>query len=128
MLELKKLDHIAILVKDPESSATWYHDTLGLKRLEVEDWGQIPIFMVTENYTGVAIFYSEKGNPDPMPKDKNHHNPHIAFAVKPEMFLEAQKYFKEQKISFVFQDHQIAHSIYFRDPDDYCMEITTYYT
>jgi len=33
---------------------------------------------------------------------------------------------KKRGIKFEFQDHEIAHSIYFRDPDGHQLEITTY--
>ncbi len=33
---------------------------------------------------------------------------------------------KERGIDFEFEDHKIAHSIYFRDPDGFDLEITTY--
>jgi len=33
---------------------------------------------------------------------------------------------EERGIKFEFQDHEISHSIYFRDPDGHALEITTY--
>jgi catechol-2,3-dioxygenase len=33
---------------------------------------------------------------------------------------------KKRAIPFEFQDHEISHSIYFRDPDGHRIEITTY--
>ena len=33
---------------------------------------------------------------------------------------------EKRGIKFEFQDHEIAHSIYFRDPDGHQLEITTY--
>lgn len=33
---------------------------------------------------------------------------------------------KQRGITFEFQDHQAAHSIYFKDPDGHQLEITTY--
>jgi len=33
---------------------------------------------------------------------------------------------QQRNITFEFQDHVIAHSIYFQDPDGHEIEITTY--
>lgn len=125
-MKLTRLDHVAITVKDVETSVEWYTKVLNLKRFEVPQWGGIPVFMVTDTNTGLAIFPSEIGNLDPMAIGKLSHNPHIAFSVSNSSFDDAKLELKEKEIEYVFQDHVISHSIYFRDPDDYCIEITTY--
>jgi catechol 2,3-dioxygenase-like lactoylglutathione lyase family enzyme len=51
---------------------------------------------------------------------------HLAFRADRENFLAAQQELKKGGIKFEFQDHEIAHSIYFRDPDGHQLEITTY--
>jgi catechol 2,3-dioxygenase-like lactoylglutathione lyase family enzyme len=51
---------------------------------------------------------------------------HLAFRADRENFLAAQQELKKRGIKFEFQDHEIAHSIYFRDPDGHQLEITTY--
>jgi catechol 2,3-dioxygenase-like lactoylglutathione lyase family enzyme len=51
---------------------------------------------------------------------------HLAFRANRENFLGAQQELKQRGIKFEFQDHEIAHSIYFRDPDGHQLEITTY--
>jgi catechol 2,3-dioxygenase-like lactoylglutathione lyase family enzyme len=51
---------------------------------------------------------------------------HLAFRANRENFLTAQGELKKRGIKFEFQDHEIAHSIYFRDPDGHQLEITTY--
>ena len=51
---------------------------------------------------------------------------HIAFRVDRTNFEEAQLDLKRRRIEVAFQDHEIAHSIYFRDPDGHEIEITTY--
>jgi len=49
------LDHVAIRVKDISISANWYKTVLGLKRYQLPEWGEFPIFMLA-NKTGVALF------------------------------------------------------------------------
>ena len=51
---------------------------------------------------------------------------HLAFRANRENFLGAQHELKKRGIKFEFQDHEISHSIYFRDPDGHELEITTY--
>ena len=48
------------------------------------------------------------------------------FARTAKIFVAAQQELKKHGIKFEFQDHEIAHSIYFRDPDGHQLEITTY--
>jgi catechol-2,3-dioxygenase len=51
---------------------------------------------------------------------------HLAFRVDRPNFLRAQAELRGRGISFTFEDHQIAHSIYLNDPDGYEIELTTY--
>ena len=51
---------------------------------------------------------------------------HFAFRADRENFLRAQDELKKRAIAFDFQNHEISHSIYFRDPDGHQIEITTY--
>ena len=51
---------------------------------------------------------------------------HLAFRANRGDFLAAQRELEERGIKFEFQDHEISHSIYFRDPDGHQLEITTY--
>lgn len=124
---MNSLDHIAINVKDLHRSIDWYSQVLGLKKMKVKSWGESPVFMVSEDKTGIAIFPSKHGNLHPMPLNRNTMRPHIAFKLTSYLdFIEIQNHLKELSIKFEFQDHDISHSIYFRDPDDYCIEVTCY--
>jgi catechol 2,3-dioxygenase-like lactoylglutathione lyase family enzyme len=51
---------------------------------------------------------------------------HLAFRANYDGFLTAQEELRRRGIKFEFQDHEISHSIYFRDPDGHELEITTY--
>ena len=126
MFHITALDHIAIGVKDPAASIEWYERILGLKQLKVKEWGDFPVFMIAENNSGLAIFSRETGNPVEMPEGRKGGLPHIAFRVTGKDFISAQEHLQVNGVDFEFQDHHIAHSIYFRDPDDYAIEITTY--
>ena len=51
---------------------------------------------------------------------------HFALRADRKNFERAQQELKQRGIAFHFEDHGIAHSIYFRDPDGHELEITTY--
>lgn len=122
MLSVAKLDHVAIAVKDIAISTEWYMQTLGLNVLPDPGWGPQPVFLLAENKSGIALFESANGNPLP----KGSRLPHIAFDVPYPIFKAFQDRLNDLGIDWMYQDHTISHSIYFRDPDDYLLEITTY--
>ena len=37
------LDHVAIYVKDMETSIAWYSKVMGLKKYQLEAWGEFPV-------------------------------------------------------------------------------------
>lgn len=122
MPELTKLDHFAISVKDLNKSVDWYKSILKLKPLEDPGWGPEPIFLLAQNNSGVAIFSNHRGSP----LEKNAGLPHFAFAADRKNYNEFKEHLSKNKIDWVEQNHNISESIYFRDPDDYKIEITTY--
>lgn len=119
MFDILFLDHVAIRCKDLEVSANWYEKTLGLKRYTFKEWGPFPIFMLVGK-TGIALF--------PVREDQELPHKavdHFAFQVHPIQFERAQAHLNELKIPFEVQDHHYFHSIYFRDPDQHTVELTT---
>jgi catechol 2,3-dioxygenase-like lactoylglutathione lyase family enzyme len=123
-MKLEGLDHVALAVRDAEESVKWYIEVLGLERQHEGSWDGIPIF-VGKGATGIAVFpaseaKSSLGNSDPA------RFLHLAWRADRENFQRAQDELKGRGIAFHFEDHGIAHSIYFRDPDGHELEITTY--
>ena len=122
-MQLEGIDHVAMGVRDIERSAKWYVDVLGFKLLHEGMWNGVPTFIGKGN-TGIALFPASDA-----PKSSSHREIrmlHLAFRADRQNFLEAQRELQEHGIKFEFQDHEIAHSIYFRDPDGHQLEITTY--
>ena len=110
-------------VRDVERSAQWYIDILGFKRLHQGMWDGVPVFIGKGN-TALALFpvrerSTSSGNADVRML-------HLAFRANRKNFVAAQEELKERGIRFEFEDHEISHSIYFRDPDGHKLEITTY--
>jgi catechol 2,3-dioxygenase-like lactoylglutathione lyase family enzyme len=124
-MQLEGIDHVALGVRDIERSAKWYIDVLGFERLHEDMWNGVPTFIGKGN-TGIALF---PARPDAQSIPSTHPNIrmlHLAFRANRENFLAAQRELEKRRIKFEFQDHEIAHSIYFRDPDGHQLEITTY--
>ncbi len=123
-MNLEGLDHIAISVSDVERSVQWYIEVLGLERQHVEVWDDVPTF-VGKGATGIAIFPARAAADGPA-KPGRIGLRHFALRADRANFLRAQQELKARGIDFEFEDHEIAHSIYFRDPDGFDLEITTY--
>ena len=125
MFKIDALDHVALSVRDVERSARWYTDVLGFKRQHEGMWDGVPIF-VGNGAAAIALFPVR----DKAGSKSHDHAPvrtlHFAFRTDRENFLRAQDELKKRAIPFDFEDHEISHSIYFRDPDGHEIEITTY--
>ena len=123
-MQLDGIDHVALAVSDVERSVQWYIDVLGLERQHEGMWNGIPVFAGKGN-TGIAFFPPRGGNSKSAPRRKIDML-HLAFRADRKNFVAAQEKLKSCGIKFEFQDHEISHSIYFRDPDGHHLEITTY--
>ena len=125
MFKIEALDHVALSVRDVERSAQWYADVLGFKRQHEGMWDGVPIF-VGSGGAAIALFRVH-GKAGSTSHDRAAvRTLHFAFRADRENFLRAQDELKKRAIPFDFQDHEISHSIYFRDPDGHEIEITTY--
>jgi len=122
-MQLEGIDHVAMGVRDIEHSANWYIEVRGCERLHEGMGSGVPTF-IGKGTTGIALFPAHQ---EPKPSDRREIRMlHLAFRAGRENFLAAQRELEKRGIKFEFQDHEIAHSIYFRDPDGHQLEITTY--
>lgn len=122
MIQLEGIDHVALSVRDQEASVRWYAEVLGFERRYQEVWGDMPAMMCAGD-TGVALFPRREGAPPP---GAGPGMLHLAFRIDGAGFERARAELRERGIDFTFEDHDAARSIYFRDPDGYRLEITTY--
>jgi catechol 2,3-dioxygenase-like lactoylglutathione lyase family enzyme len=121
-MRLEQIDHVALHCASPEATMEWYVSTLGFERVFAEHWSGVPIFLRL-GPTFIALF------PRRSPDDRSRDNAisHLAFrAASYADFKSAQSELQDRGVSFEFEDHEVSHSIYFRDPDGFQLEITTY--
>lgn len=123
-IEIEFLDHVAIRVIDIEASAGWYQKVLGLKRYQLPEWGDFPIFLLSGK-SGVALFPATETDPRLTPTSSNVKIDHFAFNVTKENFEKAKKRYVDLNLEFDIQDHHYFDSIYTRDPDGHKVELTT---
>lgn len=125
MFQLEGIDHIAISVRDVDASARWYQEVLGLERRFEETWGSFPA-IVGVGTTALALFPVQGPHPAPPPGRNVISMRHIAFRVDRANFEAAAESLRVRGLELEFQDHGLAHSVYFDDPDGHRIEITTY--
>jgi catechol 2,3-dioxygenase-like lactoylglutathione lyase family enzyme len=126
MFELEGLDHVALAVRDVERSADWYVEVLGFERRYQGMWEGVPVF-VARGETALALFPAAIDHPNPAGGPRRREGIlHLALRADRKNFVAAQRDLTNRGIPFHFTDHEISHSIYFRDPDGHELEITTY--
>jgi catechol 2,3-dioxygenase-like lactoylglutathione lyase family enzyme len=121
-MPLEQIDHVALHCASPEATMAWYVNTLGFEHVFPDKWSGVPIFLRLGS-TFLALFPTEKDRE----KSSGGGFSHLAFrAATYKDFQAAQAELRAGRIPFEFQDHEVSHSIYFRDPDGLQLEITTY--
>ena len=123
-IDIEFLDHVAIRVADIEVSASWYEKVLGLKRYQLPEWGDYPIFLLSGK-SGIALFPANTTDIKLESTSKNVKIDHFAFNVTKENFEKAKKRYIELNLEFNIQDHHYFDSIYTKDLDGHTVELTT---
>lgn len=123
-IAIEFLDHVAIRVQDLNVSVEWYQKVLGLKKHQLPEWGDFPIFLLSGK-AGIALFPARLTDSKLDLKSKNVKIDHFAFNVTNENFEKAKKRYTDLNLEFNIQDHYYFHSIYTKDPDGHTVELTT---
>lgn len=116
---LEAIDHIHINVTDRAAAETWYRETLGFVRDPAfEPWVTAQGPLTLANAAGtihLALFERPAVQ-----------NTVVAFRVSAAALAAWIAYLSARDVAVEPIDHDLAWSIYFRDPDGNPFEITTY--
>ena len=123
-ISIEYIDHVALRVKDIEIASTWYHEVLGLKKLNVPEWGEFPVFLLAGK-SGIALFPAKIDEPDVSKESMNVKIDHFAFRVDKENFERVKRKYEALGLKYNIQDHHYFQSIYTKDPDGHTVELTT---
>ncbi len=118
-IEVEGIDHVALGVTDQERSVEWYRSLLGRERAFEGSWGDVPAMLIGRAGTSLALFRTRDGDARPGFR-------HVAFRVSREQYERAKDVLAAEGIPFEEQDHSVAWSVYFSDPDGIPLELTTY--
>ena len=106
MFRVKRLDHVALTVRDVQRSIAWYRDVFGLERRHQETWGDYPVMMFAGD-TALALFEARGPVSDAPDSRGAAIMRHVAFQVDRVNFVKAQETLRTHGIEFEFQDHSI---------------------
>jgi catechol 2,3-dioxygenase len=130
MINMQRLGHVLMAVRDLEASKSFYIDILGFKLLE-QDPEHGGVFLSLGNHANTLDLFPSI-DPDATPPSASERGAmrglgvkHVAFAVDTEKDLE-DAYFTLQDAGVEIEralDHESQKSIYFKDPDGNLLEI-----
>jgi catechol 2,3-dioxygenase len=117
---LNGIDHVHVYVTDRVEAERWYRTVLGFERVEK--------FMVWATDTGPLTMEDASGTVHLalFEVDAPAGDTTIAFGATGEEFMAWKVHLEGRSLELRLSDHELAYSMYFRDPDQNMHEITTY--
>jgi len=114
------IDHVHVYVADRDAAVIWYKDVLGMTPIKAFlSWAQNGGPLTLEDPSGtVHLALFERENPASAST--------VAFRASGEQFLKWKTHLENKGLIVRINDHDMAYSMYFSDPDKNLYEITTY--
>ena len=121
MVKINKVGHVVLAVKDPEASAKWYTEVLGMDLMYYNEKGKMAFLSFGTQHHDIAVVKA--------PEDATLGSPGISHtALQIEGGLDELKQLYQRmkdkgvKIDFT-TDHGLSKSVYFFDPDGNRLEV-----
>jgi catechol 2,3-dioxygenase-like lactoylglutathione lyase family enzyme len=121
VIQLQRLDHVSLNVSDRTRSIAWYRDVLGLPQRNQPREDAEPVFLGDPGLQ-FGLFQAQSPAPEREPESAGLR--HVALVV--DDLDHAKDRLRAHEVSFSYEDHGNARSLYFRDPDGHTIELTTY--
>jgi catechol 2,3-dioxygenase-like lactoylglutathione lyase family enzyme len=121
---LTRIDHVALNVADAESSARWYRDRYGFTVLHA--WTDPTILMIGKGNIRMGLFEKKGAAPVKQP-GRYKIIQHFAFSVDADQFQAVVDSYRRDGIDHYVEDTGVAWSVWTRDPDNFRVEVTSYY-
>ena len=124
MIKAQRLGHIVLSVRDMKASTDFYTRTIGLKVASYKPERGQAFLSFGDDHHALALFQRAAPDAEP-PADDQPGIQHIAWQL--EDFAAVQAAWRElQEIGIPVErsvEHNVTRSIYFRDPDNNCVEL-----
>jgi catechol 2,3-dioxygenase-like lactoylglutathione lyase family enzyme len=120
-MQLQRLDHVSLNVTDRARSIAWYRDVLGLPQLNQPTADDEPVF-VGQPGLQFGLFQAQRASPAREAESAGLR--HVALVV--DDLDAAKERLRSNDVTFRYEDHGNALSVYFDDPDGHVLELTTY--
>lgn len=118
--KLSRIDHLHLYVTDRDEATAWYQSVLGFRVVEaLQEWAvnNGPVTLETDD-GAIHLALFERETPQPSSA--------IAFGASAEEFMKWKTHLEQSGLALRISDHRLAYSMYFEDPYDNLLEITTY--
>jgi catechol-2,3-dioxygenase len=121
MAKINKVGHVVLAVKDPEASANWYKDVLGMDVMYYNDKGQMAFLSFGTQHHDIAVVKAPEGATLGSPGIS-----HTALQIDGGLdeLKELYQRMKDRGVEIDFTtDHGLSQSVYFFDPDGNRLEV-----
>jgi len=127
-LPIEALDHVALTVRDPQRSMTWYEEVLGFLPAAMEGLPSGPPFILRVSPgCYLNLFPADSASPAPVPDHNTIAMRHVAFRVTYSRMAEVEEELKrrgQQVMGFDYGPR--CRSLFVSDPDGHQVELIGY--